>query len=154
MGADRQHVTIGFVAFAIRGQHGRTGAGGLCANGNAQFVEESHVFQLAPATAAPGATLPVPESVSLALGTSDFLLAEGSPERAGGLPASILPCSSAPSSMATRSARISPLTRAVFQMWTRSAPSSLPSTRPRTTISRAMISAFTVALGPTVRMEF
>src|SRR5580704_9042712 len=56
--------------------------------------------------------------------------------------------------MAMRSALRSPLTRAVLQIWIRSAPVNLPCTRPRTTTSRAVMSALTVAFGPMVITAF
>src|SRR6266702_1618516 len=67
-------------------------------------------------------------------------------------PASTLPRSKAPSSIASRSVRTSPVTRPEFHNCTRSVPSIFPSSCPRTTTSRADTSAFTLPFGPMVTL--
>ena len=108
-----------------------------------EFIQEAH-FQSAavPEFSGVGSTaLPVAAAAEALISAVLF----------GCLPASTLPRSSAPSSIARRSVCTSPMTCPVLHSWTLSRPVTFPSILPRTITSRALTSAFTCPLGPTVR---
>src|SRR5437660_7096926 len=136
---------------------GPTAAHPIC-HAKAQFIQKAH-RQLA---AVPGlrdvdvvsATLPVAGAVADA--DVDAVAADAliSAVLFGCLPASTLPRSRAPSSIARRSVCTSPVTWPVLHSCTLSRPVTFPSIFPRTITSRASTSAFTCPFGPMVRQLF
>src|SRR5260370_11028502 len=124
----------------------RSAAARTASRTDAKFVQETH-SQSAAVPEVKGA-----DSEDLLVALAAEALISGT--LFNGFPASTLPRSNAPSSMARRSVCTSPVTCPVLHSCTLSRPVTLPSIFPRTMTSRAFTSAFTFPFGPMVRLPF